>query len=443
MRATIGSIASLLVGIAFLISGHGLQLTLIPLRAAAEGWTPFEIGVIGSAYYVGFVVGCLGSPFIILRAGHIRAFAALVSLCAAVSLLQGMLVAVVPWIVFRVIIGIVFAGLYMIVESWLNDRASNENRGTIMSVYIAVNFGAITIGQLMVTLAEPTSFTLFALASITASFAVIPVALTTSAQPAPIAVARINPKALWRASPVGLVGVTAVGVAHGAFWSLAAVYAIGEGLDAHQVAIFTGLATVAGALAQWPAGRVSDRVDRRIVLIGLLGVAASVGVALAFLPIAGGLWMPLAVLFGAFAFPSYSVAAAHAYDHAPKTGYVATAAGLLLANGVGAVIGPLLAAGLMEATSTAMLFLFIAAVQVALALFALARIRARPAPVEADKTGFDLAATADVGGVVPARPLDPADALVLVPDAAMPGALTPAEPPPGEGPDRQAGGASP
>jgi hypothetical protein len=137
------------------------------------------------------------------------------------------------------------------------------------------------------------------------------------------------------------------------------------------------------------------------------------------------------------------VAAAHAYDHAPKTGYVATAAGLLLANGVGAVIGPLLAAGLMEATSTAMLFLFIAAVQTALALFALARIRARPAPVEADKTGFDLAATADVGGVVPARPLDPADALVLVPDAAMPGALTPAEPPPGEGPDRQAGGASP
>ena len=111
MLATIGSVASLLVGVAFLISGHGLQLTLIPLRAAAEGWTPFEIGVIGSAYYVGFVVGCLGSPFIILRAGHIRAFAALVSLCAAVSLLQGMLVAVVPWIVFRLVIGIVFAGL--------------------------------------------------------------------------------------------------------------------------------------------------------------------------------------------------------------------------------------------------------------------------------------------------------------------------------------------
>ena len=439
MLATIGSIASLLVGVAFLISGHGLQLTLIPLRAAAEGWTPFEIGLLGSAYYVGFVVGCAGSPAIIVRAGHIRAFAALVSLCAAVSLLQGMLVAVAPWVFFRFVIGVVFAGLYMIVESWLNDRASNDNRGTIMSIYIAVNFGAITVGQLMVTLAAPTAFTLFALASITASFAVIPVALTKSAQPAPMPIARIDPRALWRASPVGLVGVTAVGVAHGAFWSLAAVYAIGEGLVTDQVAIFTGLATVAGALAQWPAGRVSDRVDRRIVLVGLLGVAAAVSVALAFLPIAGGIWIPLAVLFGAFAFPTYSVAAAHAYDHAPRTGYVATAAGLLLANGAGAVIGPLLAAALMESTSTAMLFLFIAVVQCALAVFALARIRTRPAPVEANKTDFDLAATSAVGAVISPEPLDPADDLVLVPDAAMPGTLSPGEPPEDEPP----GGAAP
>ncbi len=428
MLATIGSVASLLVGVAFLISGHGLQLTLIPLRAAAEGWSPVAIGVIGSAYYVGFVVGCIGSPFIILRAGHIRAFAALVSLCAAVSLLQGMLVAVAPWIFFRFVIGVVFAGLYMIVESWLNDRASNENRGTIMSVYIAVNFGAITIGQLMVTLYAPTNFMLFAMASIMASLAVIPVALTKSAQPAPIAVARIRPLELWRASPVGLVGVTAVGVAHGAFWALAAVYALGEGLDTGQVAVFTGIATIAGALAQWPAGRLSDRFDRRAVLVGLLAAAAVVGVVLSFVPVAGGLWMPLAALFGATAFPTYSVAAAHAYDYAPKGGYVATAAGLLLANGAGAVVGPLLASSLMEATSTATLFLFIAVVQGALALFAIVRMRYRPPLAEAEKTDFDLAATAQVGTVIPPEPLDPADELVLVPDAAMPGTLTPAEP---------------
>ena len=134
--------------------------------------------------------------------------------------------------------------------------------------------------------------------------------------------------------------MTVVGIANGAFWSLVAVYAVGEGLDSRQVAIFIGLATIGGALAQWPAGRISDRIDRRIVLIVLLALAAAVGLALAFLPIAGGLWIPLAVLFGVTTLPTYAIAAAHAYDHAPPGGFVATAAGLLLANGVGAIIGP-------------------------------------------------------------------------------------------------------
>jgi MFS family permease len=420
MIATIASIASLLVGIAFLLTGHGIQITLIPLRAAAEGWTPFEIGVIGSAYYVGFVAGCVAAPYVIRHAGHIRAFAALVSLCAAATLVQAVVVAVAPWIVFRVLFGATFAGLYMIIESWLNDRATNQNRGTIMSVYIGVNFAAITIGQLMVTLDTPTSFTLFALASIMVSLSTVPVALTKSAQPAPIAVARIRPRALYESSPVGIVGVTVVGIANGAFWSLVAVYAIGEGLASSQVAVFTGLATIGGALAQWPAGRISDRIDRRIVLIVLLVLAATVGVALAFVPIADGLWVPLAVLFGVTTLPTYAVAAAHAYDHAPPGGFVATAAGLLLANGVGAIIGPLLAAGLMQATSTSMLFLFTALAQGGLALFAIARMKTRAAPPAVDKTGFDLAATAPVGAVIPPEPLDPADELVIVPEAVAP-----------------------
>ncbi len=420
MLAAIGGIASLLVGVAFLISGHGLQLTLIPLRATAEGWTPVEIGIIGSAYYVGFVAGCVAAPYVILRAGHIRAFAALVSLCAAVTILQALVVAVIPWMLFRLLVGAALAGLYMIIESWLNDRATNENRGAIMSVYIGVNFAAITIGQLMVTFDAPTSFTLFAVASVMVSLATIPVVLTKSAQPAPIAAARIRPRELYAASPVGMVGVTVVGVANGAFWSLAAVYAIGEGLDSRQVAIFTGLATIGGALAQWPAGRISDRVDRRIVLIVLLTLAAAVGLALAFLPIADGLWIPLAVLFGVTTLPTYAVAAAHAYDHTPPGGYVATAAGLMLANGVGAIVGPLLAAWLMEATSTAMLFLFIAFAQSGLVLFAIARMKTRAAPATADKTDFDLAATAPVGAVISPEPLDPADDLVLVPETAPP-----------------------
>lgn len=422
MIATIGPVTSLLVGVAFLISGHGLQLTLIPLRASIEGWSPFEIGLIGSAYYVGFVAGCLAAPYLILRAGHIRSFAAFVSLCSAVTIFQAVVVAVIPWIVFRLLVGVVFAGLYMVTESWLNDRATNQNRGRIMSAYIAVNFSAITVGQFMVTLAEPTSFILFALASIMVSLSAIPVALTTSAQPAPLPIARLRPRELYAASPVGIVGVTVVGVANGAFWALAAVYAVGEGLGSNEVAIFTGLATIGGALAQWPAGRISDGVDRRIVLIVLLALAALVGLALAFLPIADGLWIPLAVLFGVTTLPTYAVAAAHAYDHAPPGGYVATAAGLLLANGVGAIVGPILAAALMERTSTAMLFLFTAFAQSGLALFAIARMKSRAAPTVPEKTEFDLAATAPVGAVIPPEPLDPADGFVIVPDGARPAA---------------------
>jgi len=406
MFAAIGPIASLLVGVAFLISGHGLQITLIPLRAAAEGWSPFEIGIIGSAYYVGFVAGCVAAPYVILRAGHIRAFAALVSLASAITILQAVVVAVAPWILFRLMFGVAFAGLYMIIESWFNDRATNQNRGRIMAAYIAVNFAAITVGQFMVTLDQPTSFTLFALASVAVSLSAIPVALTRSVQPAPLAIARLRPWELYAASPVGLVGVTVVGIANGAFWSLAAVYAVGEGLDSRQVAVFIGLATIGGALAQWPAGRISDRIDRRIVLTVLLTCAAAVGLALAFLPVAGGLWIPLAVLFGVTTLPTYAIAAAHAYDHAPPGGYVATAAGLLLANGVGAIIGPILAAGLMEKTSTGMLFLFTALAQSGLALFAIARMKTRSAPADREKTGFDLAATAPVGVVIPPDPAD-------------------------------------
>lgn len=418
MKSTFAPISALLLGVLFLIAGHGLQITLIPLRAAAEGWSPVAIGAVGSAYYIGFVLGCLASPFAILRAGHIRAFAALVALTAATTLGQALVVDALPWIAFRLIIGACLAGLYLIIESWLNDRATNADRGLIMSAYIVVNFVAITAGQFMATLAPPTAFTLFAVASLVISLATIPVALTKSAQPAPIALVRFRPAALYRSSPVGMVGVTLIGVANGAFWSLAAVYAIGEGLTSNEAAIFMGLATIGGAIAQWPAGRISDRIDRRVVLIVLLAAAVIVGFLLAFLPITGELWMVLGFLFGATTLPTYSIAAAHAYDHAEPGTYVETAAGILLANGAGSIIGPLIASTLMEGTSTAMLFLFTGVLQGGLALYVMARLTRRAAPKTADKTEFDLAATAQMGAVISPEMLDPADPNVAVPEDA-------------------------
>jgi MFS family permease len=242
--------------------------------------------------------------------------------------------------------------------------------------------------------------------------------MTRSAQPAPITLVRFRPAALYRSSPVGVVGVTLIGVANGSFWSLGAVSAVGAGLTAAEAAIFMSIATTGGALTQWPVGRLSDRVDRRIVLMALLAVAALVGLALAFLPLShGGLYF-LALLFGMATLPTYSIAAAHAYDHAQPGSYVETAAGILLTNASGAIVGPLLAATLMEQAGTSALFLFTAIAQASLAAFAFTRLGKRAAPATADKTEFDLAATAPVGGVMSPEPLDPNDPNVATPPGA-------------------------
>jgi MFS family permease len=415
MKSTLAPVVSLLGGVAFLITGHGLQLTLIPLRAAADGWTAFEIGLIGSAYYIGFVAGCFGAPPVILRAGHIRAFTAMVSLAAATIIAHPLWVDVVPWFVFRLIVGICLAGLYMIIESWLNDQASNATRGLIMSAYIVVNFAAITVGQLAVMLDAPTGFALFAIATIVTALAAIPVALTRSAQPAPITVVRIRPAELYRTSPVGIVGVSLIGVANGAFWALGAVAAVGEGLSAAQAALFMSIATAGGALMQWPAGRLSDRVDRRLVLVCLLSVAAFIGLALAFVPVPRAGLFVLALLFGMATLPTYSIAAAHTYDRTAAGNFVETAAGILLANAAGSIVGPLLASPLMEEAGSSKLFLFIAFVQACLVIFAATRMGIQPATVPADKTGFDLAATASVGAVVSPELPDIDDPLVVAP----------------------------
>lgn len=408
MKSALAPVASLLAGVLFLIIGHGLQLTVVPLRAEAEGWTGYQIGAIGSAYYVGFVAGCFWAPFIIRRSGHIRAFTAFVSITAATLLAHTLWVAFIPWFVFRLAIGASLAGLYMIIESWLNDQATNRTRGLIMSAYIFLNFVAITIGQMTVTLYPPTEFTLFAMATMAIVVAAIPVAMTRASQPAPVTIVRFRPLALYRASPVGIVGVTLIGVANGSFWSLAAVATVGAGLTAAEAAIFMSIATTGGALTQWPVGRISDRIDRRIVLITLLCLAAVSGLVLAFVPLPRTGLFIMAFFFGMTTMPTYSIAAAHAYDHAAPGTFVEVAAGVLLANASGAIIGPILASALMEETGSVKLFLFTALVQASLAAFAFLRLMQRPPPTE--KTGFDLAASAATGVTVPPAEEPPASA---------------------------------
>ncbi|WP_235981693.1 MFS transporter [Methylobrevis albus] len=415
MLKTLAPVMSLLLGISFLLAGNGLQTTLTPLRAALEDFSALQIGLMGSGYYAGFVAGCLVGPYLILRAGHIRAFTALVAAASAIALVHPIAVDPIAWIACRAVTGFSLAGLYLIVESWLNDRATNANRGFLMSAYIIVNYVAITAGQMMVTLAPLDTFNLFALASILVSVAAIPVALTRSAQPAPITLVRFNPLKLYRMAPVAIVGSLMIGMANGAFWSLGTVFASQRGLGTDGVAMFMSAAVVGGALGQWPVGRISDRMDRRFVLVGVLAVSAVVAVLLATLTLPGPMLMAMGFVFGLTTLPAYSVAAAHAYDRASPDSYVETAAAILLANGVGSVIGPLAASLAMDQMGSAALFFYIAAVEVLLLLFVVLRVAVRTRPSAVERTGFDVYSTAPVGGPLTPDAFEDSHPMVAVP----------------------------
>ncbi len=420
MQSHLRPIASLLLAVAFLLAGNGLQFTLLPLRGHADGLGDFALGVIGSAYYIGFVSGCLLAPRLIVRAGHIRAFAAMAALAVVIALAYALNTDVIAWTLFRLVNGFCLAGIYLVIESWLNDRASNHNRGMVMSAYVFVNFLAFTVGQLMVTLYPIREDGNFILAAMLLSFAILPVALTRSAQPAPITIVIFRPMQLYRAAPVGLVGCLMVGMANGSFLGLGPLSAAGNGLSVGKVALFMSGATLAGALVQWPVGRLSDRLDRRIVLFALLVGAAVTGVLLWMFARNGWLLLTFGVLFGALALPCYSLAAAHAYDKTAPSDMVPTAATILLANAVGAAIGPLLASLVMAALGPRALFLFTAAAQGLLAVYVFYRTKVQAPLAAPEKTEFDLAATAPIGAMVTGEQLDPFDPSVVVPEHYVP-----------------------
>lgn len=416
MLRTLRPIVPLLMGLGFLLAGNGLQFTLLPLRGNAEGFDDLVLGVISSAYYVGFVSGCVLAPYLIVRAGHIRAFTAMVAVATAMALAYALAPVVTAWIVFRGVTGLCLAGLYLVVESWLNDRASNETRGLMLSAYIVVNYGAITLGQGLVTLYPITDAGNFMVAAILSSLAIVPVALTRAAQPAPITLVSFRVGQLYRAAPVALVASFTVGAANGAFWGLAPLSAAGSGLSVNQAALFMSTAVLAGAVVQLPIGRLSDGVDRRRVLLVLLVGAATAGVTSWLISASGITLLLFGILYGALALPCYALAAAHAYDKTPAVDVVPIAATILLTNGLGSVLGPLIGALFMSAQGPRALFLFTATAQALLAGYVFYRTRVQASLDPPRKTEFDLATTALVGTVVTQDALDPADPSIIVPE---------------------------
>ncbi|ADZ71722.1 MFS transporter [Polymorphum gilvum] len=417
MIKALASISALLASVGLLLVGHGLQTTLLPLAARQASFTDFEIGLVSSAYFVGMVLGCLASPYVIMRAGHIRAFAALVSLMSAAAILHPVFVDPLAWFLVRVISGFCLAGFYMIVESWLNEAASNENRGTIMSVYIVVLYAAMMLGQVSISGLGISGFVPFVAASVMVSLAVIPVSLTTANQPAPITLVRFRPVRLYRTSPAAFVSCLLIGVASGALWTLAPLYGAQIGLSTNQAAFYTAAIIGGGVVAQWPFGRLSDRIDRRLVLVGLAVATFVISLAIVTIepasPVAATLF---ALVIGVFSQPAYAIAVAHAFDHADADAYVETSSGLLLSFGLGSIIGPISASLLMQDLGPSGLYYQVAAVQVVTVAYIATRLFARQAMTPEEKLDFEYAATAQVGTVISPEPLDVADPDVIPPE---------------------------
>jgi MFS family permease len=382
LSALLGS--PLMVGVAMLLLGNGLIGTLLGVRAGIEGFPTVAIGIIMAAYYLGYIAGARLGPASIHRVGHIRTFAALAAIAATMAGLHAMFVEPVAWGAFRLFTGICFAGLFVVMESWINGRSSNATRGLLLSVYMFVSLGALALGQQLLNLYRPGGFELFILSSALIALSLVPFALTTSVAPAVPPAASMDLRRLYQISPLGIVGCFAAGVTNGAFWGLGPLFAHGIGLPVAGISIFMSAVIFGGMALQLPLGRLSDRFDRRRLILAACLSNTLLGVAiLAWGPHSQLLLFALAFAFGGFALTLYSLCVAHTNDFMKEADLVEASGALLLAFGLGALLGPLLGSLFMAAIGPQGLFLHITIASAALAGFAVHRIRRRaPVPKE-------------------------------------------------------------
>ena len=390
MRAILLPLVALLLGTSILLLGNGLLNTLVPIRAELEYFDNLWIGLIGAAYFAGFIGGCFLCPALVSQVGHIRAFTAFAGLAAATPLLHVLWVEPALWMAWRAITGACFAGLFMVIESWLNDRATPDTRGRIVSIYVMVNMVFLAAGTQLMNLETPSSFRLFAIVGILTAVALIPVAMTRSDSPPAPVKARPRIRRLITLSPVGFFGCIAVGMANGTFWAMGPLYARGLGFSVADIASFMSLTVIGGAVAQWPIGWLSDRSRDRRHMIIFIGFGAAVGgVLLTFgdlMPVSGVFIS--AYLFGTMIFPLYGLCVAHANDYAETSEFVDISAGLLLAYGIGATAGPIVASVMSQALDASSMFMFTACVHAGFSAYTLYRLRRRAPALPEDRDSY-------------------------------------------------------
>ena len=373
----------LLFAAAILLAGNGLQSTLVALRANAEGFDTQLIGLMGAAYFCGFLSASFLAVKLIQAFGHIRVFAALAAIGAVASLVLVLIPNPYCWVVIRCITGFCFSGLLMVVESWINESVSNTNRGRVMSIYRIVDLMAVTGAQFLLPVVGFVGFELFAIVAIMFCLSLVPVSLSNRSRPKPPDGFKFDFKTVWQISPLACLGTLTIGLTNSAFRMIGPIYATEIGFDTHGVVLFMTAGIIGGAVMQYPLGYLSDKLGRRkTVLIATLG-AVLAGMFMSFF--AGNsnqLIYAGSFVFGAFAIPLYSLSAAHANDRAQKGQFVVISAGLTFFFALGAIVGPYLASVVISQFGASAFFTYTSCVHgllICVVLFRMARTESVPA----------------------------------------------------------------
>ncbi len=374
----LSSIAALLVSVLLLIGGNALIGVTTPLRARLDGFPDLVVGLLGSAYFAGMLAGTLAAPVIIRRGGHIRAFTAFVSLAVVSVVLMPVFPWPIAWLIFRALLGFVFAGLYAVIEAWINAKATNANRGALYALYQIANFSASATGQMALQPLGPGGFSAFAVAAALLALAIVPMAMTSVDPPAQPR--SIRPRLLWlvRTAPVSCLAVLAAGAANGASFALGPVFAVEIGMSPDRAPLFTAAIVVGSALGVFPTGVISDRMDRRLVMATVMIAGAAVEVMLSRLAAPGFALIALGFLVGLTTYSLYTLAVSLANDGASPHDMIFISVGLLFIYCVAAIPAPAIASVMMKAFGPQALFMQNAYVHMAVAAFALWSLVTQP-----------------------------------------------------------------
>lgn len=398
---SVSALWALFLGMAFIMLANGLQNALLGVRATMETFPAWVTGLVMAGYFLGFLIGSSITPRLVRRVGHVRVFGAFASLASVAVLVHALFVHPLPWFAMRLITGFCFAALYIVAESWLNERSDNYSRGSLLSLYMVVSLAGMGAGQFLLTASDPGGFDLFILVSVLISLAVVPMLISASPTPAFETPSKLSLLELYRISPLGVVGAAGTGMAHGAIFGMGAVVAGELGLELAQVSLFMGAVFLGGILLQFPVGRLSDRFDRRLILtVVTFAAALAAGGALVFVLTGNQLGVFICMtLIGGTSLPLYALVVSHSNDHLRVDQMVAASSTLYLLIGLGASVGPAAVGAVMSWKGADAFFLSLILLHATIGVFALYRMTRRAA-VPLDEQGAYVPLAGSVTGTV-------------------------------------------